>query len=197
MFKKISHWQVDICTFVVKISRMSIALSPVSQIINKLELSGSEAANIVADLEERLNIITHKLKFINEDQKPSVLVLSDVNPPVFERNEYLDDLIKIAGGRVYDSQITDGEKVFNPDVLLVVSDRMEAIFSDVAVILSLDEWKNTNAVKNNKVFLIDGQGLFLGYSANVAEEIEILAEILYPHYLTFGGNGDSWVQFEV
>ena len=176
---------------------MSIALSPVSQIINKLELSGSEAANIVADLEERLNIITHKLKFINEDQKPSVLVLSDVNPPVFERNEYLDDLIKIAGGRVYDSQITDGEKVFNPDVLLVVSDRMEAIFSDVAVILSLDEWKNTNAVKNNKVFLIDGQGLFLGYSANVAEEIEILAEILYPHYLTFGGNGDSWVQFEV
>jgi|SRR5690606_9721072 len=172
---------------------MTIDYSSISQTIQQLNLPQSS----IEDIEERINLVSHKLKFINEDQKPSVLVLSGVNPPVFEGNAHLEDIIKIAGAKVYDSQITDGEKVFNPDVLLIVSDKMESIFSDVAVLLSLDEWKSTNAGKNNKVFLVDGRDLFQGYSANIADEVEILAEILYPHYLTFGGNGDSWVQFEL
>lgn len=209
---------------------MSLVFSPLSQIVNSLDLPESliskidgeqepieskeelfqliqrvgiegdkvdEAADMVADLEERINLIGHKLKFIQEDQKPAVLVLKAVNPPVFETNEYLDEILKVVGSKVYDAQISDGEKVFNPDALLIISDQMESLFSDVAILLALDEWKNTNAVKKNRIYLIDGKEQFQGYSTRIADDIEVLAEIIYPQYLTFGGIGESWIQFEV
>lgn len=187
-------------------SKMEDSCEPVEskeelfQLIQRVGIEGGkveEAADMVADLEERINLIGHKLKFINEDQKPAVLVLTAVNPPVFERNEYLEEVLRIVGSKVYDAQITGGEKVFNPDVVLIVSDQMGSLFSDVAVLLSLEEWKNTNAVKKNRIYLIDGKEQFRGYSSRIADDIEVLAEIIYPQYLTFGGNGESWVQFEV
>jgi iron complex transport system substrate-binding protein len=74
---------------------------------------------------------------------------------------------------------------------------MERQLGGLATLLSLEEWRNTDAVKNNRVFLIDGDRNLQAMDLNVASDIEILAEILYPQYLTFGGNGESWVQFEL
>lgn len=152
------------------------------------------AADLVADLEERVNLVQHKLKFIGEDLKPSVLVLTGLAPTVIETSDYMKEVLRIAGSRMYkDSEEGD----LNPDILLVISDRMESLFSEVGVLLSMEEWQNTNAVKKNRVYLINGENNFGGYSSRIAEDVEILAEIIYPQYLTFGGNGESWVQFEV
>jgi len=170
------------------------------QLIQDVGIAGGkveEAADTVADLEERINIIGHKLKFIGDEQKPAVLVLTAVNPPIFESNNYLEEILKITGAKMYDAQISGGDKIFNPDIVLIISERMETLFGDVGVLLALEEWQNTNAVKNNKVFLINGKEQFQGYSSRIADDIETLAEIIYPQYLTFGGNGESWVQFEV
>jgi|SRR5690554_3494077 len=152
-----------------------------------------KAESLIFDLEERINIVKHKLKFIEEDRKPSVLILSEVNPPVFEPSPYLAHLLRIAGAKMY----SPDENVFNPSVILVISEQMEQQFGGLATLLSLEEWKNTDAVKDNRVFLIDGSEGFHSMDINVASNIEILAEILYPQYLTFGGNGESWVQFEL
>lgn len=152
------------------------------------------AADLVADLEERINLVQHKLKFIGEDQKPAVLVLTGVVPAVIETNDYLKEVLKIAGSKIYSA---NEEEVFNPDILLIISDQMESLFSEVGVLLSMEEWQNTNAIKKNRVYLINGENNFGGYSSRIAEDVEILAEIIYPQYLTFGGNGESWVQFEV
>ncbi|TCK83337.1 ABC transporter substrate-binding protein [Albibacterium bauzanense] len=152
------------------------------------------AADLVADLEERINLVQHKLKFIGEDQKPAVLVLTGVVPAVIETNDYLKEVLKIAGSKIYSA---NEEEAFNPDILLIISDQMESLFSEVGVLLSMEEWQNTNAVKKNRMYLINGENNFGGYSSRIAEDVEILAEIIYPQYLTFGGNGESWVQFEV
>lgn len=155
-----------------------------------------KAENLVFDLEERLNIIKHKLKFIDESQKPSVLVLADVNPPVFEPSSYIAHVLRLAGAKIYNPE-APGESEFNPGSILVVSKEMERLFGDLAMLLSLDEWKNTDAIKNNRVFLIDGESNLQGMDLNIASDVEILAEILYPQYLTFGGKGESWIQFEL
>lgn len=154
------------------------------------------AEELIFDLEERVNIIKHKLKFIDERQKPSVLVMSDVIPPVFETSHYLAHLIRVAGGKMYDAEIAEG-KTFNPDVILLVSERMERMFGGLANLLTLEEWEQTNAVKNNRVFLIDGGSHLRGMDTNLASDIEILGEIFYPQYLTFSGKGESWLQFEL
>ncbi len=153
-----------------------------------------KAESLVFELEERINIIRHKLKFIDENRKPSVLILSEVSPPVFEPSPYLAHLLKIAGAKMYSAE---SDHVFNPGVILVISGQMEQQFEGLATLLSLEEWKNTDAVKENRVFLIDGSENFQNMDLNVASDVEILAEILYPQYLTFGGNGESWLQFEV
>ena len=152
------------------------------------------AADLVADLEERINLVQHKLKFIGEDQKPSVLVLSELDPMVVESNDYLEEILKIAGSKVYAG---NEEETFNPDVLLIISDQMEGLFGKVGTFLSMEEWQHANAIKKNRVYLINGENNFSGFSSRIADDVEILAEIIYPQYLTFGGNGESWIQFEV
>jgi len=167
------------------------------QWIQKIGIDGGKieaAADLVADLEERINLVQHKLKFINEDQKPSVLVLSGVVPAIIEANEYLGYVLNLAGAKVYKANEEEG---FNPDILLVISDRMESLFSEVGVLLSMDEWQNTDAIKKNRVYLVNGESNFRGYGSRIADDVEMLAEIIYPQYLTFGGNGESWVQFEI
>jgi len=156
----------------------------------KIEL----AADLVADLEERVNLIQHKLKFIGEEQKPSVLVLNSVVPVAIDTNDYLNEVLKIAGSGMYHADEGDN---FNPDILLIISDDMEGLFSEAGALLSLEKWQNTNAIKKNRVYLINGENNFKGYGSKIADDVEILAEIIYPQYLTFGGNGESWVQFEV
>jgi iron complex transport system substrate-binding protein len=156
-----------------------------------------EGEELIFDLEERINIVKHKLKFIDESQKPSVLFLSDVIPPVFETNPYLTHLIETSGAKMYDVEATEDE-LFNPDVILVVSEQMERLFGGLANLLMSEEWKNANAVKDNRIFLIDGGTNNLQeFNINLASDVEILAEILYPQYLTFGGKGESWLKFEI
>lgn len=155
-----------------------------------------KAENLVFDLEERINIVKHKLKFIDDSQKPTVLILSEVNPPVFEPSHYLAHVLRVAGAKVYNVDVSNGN-IFNPGVILVIAEQMERLFGGLATLLSLDEWRNTDAVKNNRVFLIDGSNNLQGMDLNIASDVEILAEILYPQYLTFGGKGESWLQFEL
>src|SRR5690606_11763660 len=110
----------------------------------------------------------------------------------FETSHYLAHLIRVAGGKMYDAEIAEG-KTFNPDVILLVSERMERMFGGLANLLTLEEWQQTNAVKNNRVFLIDGGSHLRGMDTNLASDIEILGEIFYPQYLTFSGKGESWL----
>jgi iron complex transport system substrate-binding protein len=155
-----------------------------------------EAEDLIFDLEERIDIVRHKLKFIEDSKKPSVLILSEVIPPVFETSDYLTHLITTAGGKVHDMETAE-EKPFNPDVILVLSEQMERLFGGLANLLMLEEWQNTNAVKSNRIFLMDGGVNLQEFNLNLASDVEILAEIFYPQYLTFGGKGESWLQFEI
>lgn len=150
---------------------------------------------LIDDIEERVNLIQHKLKFIEDGKKPSVLILSSAVPPVFEESEYLARLLRMTAAKMYRA---DTEEVdFNPGVILLISDHMEQQFANLATLLSLEEWKETDAVKQNRVFLIDGSRGFQNMGIRLAADLETLAEIIYPQYLTFGGNGETWLQFDV
>ena len=79
------------------------------QLIQQLGIEGGKvehAAEMVYDLEERINLISHKLKFIQEDQKPSVLILTSVNPPAIKTSRYLEDTLATVGSKIYNVQCT-------------------------------------------------------------------------------------------
>lgn len=169
-------------------------------LIQKLGIEGGKidvAADLVANLEERIDLIEHKLKFIHENQKPSVLFMTALNPPVFESSTYISELLKTVAARAYDSQTPEGDGEFDPEILIVVSERYEEELGNLAQLLMLPEWRQTPAAQKSRIYLIDGKRGFKGYSPSIADDVETLAEIIYPQYLTFGGNGDRWMQFEL
>lgn len=174
-------------------------MSDLFSLIDKIGIATNnleKAQELIFDIDERVNIITHKLKFINEANKPKVLLLSEVIPPSINSNEYCHLLIKMAGGKILTEEEFEADES-NPDVIILLSETMERMFGGLANMLSLEEWKKTNAVKKNQVFLIDGSRHLKNWDVNFASDLEILAEILYPQYLTFSGKGESWLNFEL
>jgi iron complex transport system substrate-binding protein len=157
-------------------------------------LNTSQKANqLIENLEERINIITHKLKFITEDNKPTVLFLNDVSPAKTFYNEYLGNLTRIAGGRIHADTRND---VQNPDMIIVVSDKpVSQLLTELPNGLSTPEWSQTAAIKNGKVYIIHG-GFLRQPGTMIADDAEILAEILQPKYFIFGRDEDAWMKFD-
>lgn len=153
------------------------------------------AVALVEDLEERISIVIHKLKFIASDQRPKVLPMGDNELDQVIEDPYLRLLIETAGGRAYKPLLGDD----NPGLLLFLAKEqsMYQLLGKLPAILAQEEWKHSDAVKQNKVFLIDGQKKLRGNLMHLAEDIELLAEIIFPQYFVFGEQGESWMKFEL
>ena len=158
-------------------------------------LNASQTANQLAEnLEERINIISHKLKFITEENKPNVLFLNDVSPAKTIYNEYLGNMVRTAGGRTHPNP---GEDVWNPDKIIVVSNKpVSQLLNELPKGLSAPEWSQTAAVSNGDVYIIHNGEFLRQPGAEIADDAEILAEILQPKYFVFGRDEDAWMKFE-
>jgi len=53
------------------------------------------------------------------------------------------------------------------------------------------------AVKNNRVFVADGNQYFNRPGPRIVDAVEILAEIINPKQFVFGYEGDGWIKFDL
>src|SRR5690606_35693492 len=80
-------------------------------------LRAQQQADLLAEsLEERINIISHKLKFIADENKPHVLFFRDDSPISVSEEGYFANLIRIAGG-IHQPEVSARES--NPDILII------------------------------------------------------------------------------
>jgi len=63
---------------------------------------------------------------------------------------------------------------------------------EMTPLTSRPTWPNLRAVRENKVFLTDGNQYFNRPGPRLAESLEILAEILHPGEFNFGHRGTGW-----
>lgn len=140
-------------------------------------------------LAEEVNILVHKLKFIPQDQRPSVLILTQKAgfQPLF--NEQLVDCVAIAGGALL------SEKYGNPTFLLIVQED-DKLYTDVPHLLQDEILSRTDAIQSNNVYVIHKSNFGIA-SADFLPDIEICAEILQPKYFIYGRKGMDWVQFDI
>ncbi|MBD1426399.1 hypothetical protein [Sphingobacterium arenae] len=139
-------------------------------------------------LEEEVNILIHKLKFISEDQRPSVLILTQTGfHPLF--NEQLADSVAIAGGKLLT------EKYDNPSLLFIVQEN-DKLYADVPDILQDEILSRTDALQSNNIYIIQKRN-FGTQSIDFLHDVEICAEIVQPKYFVYGRKGTDWVQFEI
>lgn len=151
-------------------------------------------------IQERLDIIEHKLKFISEELKPSVLLIQSLNPLVVKADVGMENICRRAGGSFdnNDFVISSGES--NPDIILISSDlSMQEMFREIVSFFNEGRWIETPAVKNNRIYILDNFNQFSNGmdDGDHVVPVEIMAEILYPEYFAFGYEGDRWLKFEL
>jgi iron complex transport system substrate-binding protein len=174
---------------------------PAEQIISLL---APTAQPVLDELQERLDIIEHKLKFI--DKKPTVACLEWLDP-LTVAGDLLPQLVAIAGGAPvlvaageqslaidwHDIQAADPEII----VVIVRGLSVERTMREIGGLLQQPGFADLQATKNKRLYIADGEQYFYHTNAGLVDSIEMLAEIIQPKQFIFGNEGEGWIKFEV
>jgi len=155
------------------------------KLINLMQMSflndlfiGLDAAK-QEDLQERLDIVAHKIKFM--DKMPVALLDVNNNPSYL-----LSEEIALAGGMV-ESDILSAVFIIYYQPGKTLTDLMR----EIPAVLNPD-WQ---AVKNNRIILLNDDVNRERSAENAVSLIEDLAEMLHPGSFIFGHEGDKWIRF--
>lgn len=157
------------------------------EIIAKLRSLDSTQAEL---MEEEIDIIIHKLKFLPADSLPIVAILDQNNSFEPLHNELLAEKVKVAGGNLAESLAE------NPQVLLIMQ-RSDSLYQVLPSYLSDMKSQKLRALLENKVYIIQDNNSFQDNDANYVQDTQILAEIIQSKYFVFGGDGKDWVKFDL
>ena len=131
------------------------------------------------DLQERLDIVEHKIKFM--DKMPVALLDVNNNPSYF-----LTEEIALAGGMI-ESDVMSAAFIIYYQPGKMLTDLMR----EVPSVLDAD-WQ---AVKNNRIILLNDDVNRERSAENAVSLIEDMAEMLHPGSFIFGHEGDKWIRF--
>ncbi|MDB5112812.1 MAG: cobalamin-binding protein [Mucilaginibacter sp.] len=157
---------------------------------------------LVEELQERVDIIRHKLKFI--EHKPTVACIEWLEPMMLSGN-WIPEMVDIAGGT---SILTAAGKhspyvqwqdiqLQDPEIIIVMpcGFSIERTMKEIDLILQLPGFNNLKAVKNNRLYVADGNQYFNRPGPRIVDSVEILAEIINPKQFIFGYEGKGWIKF--
>jgi iron complex transport system substrate-binding protein len=156
----------------------------------------------VEELQERVDIIRHKLKYI--ESKPTVACIEWLEPLMVSGN-WIPELVNIAGGT---SILAEAGKhspyvqwqdiqLQNPDIIIVMpcGFSIERTTKEMDLLLQLPGFGDLKAIKNNRLYLADGNQYFNRPGPRIVDSIEIMAEIINPKQFIFGYEGEGWIRF--
>jgi iron complex transport system substrate-binding protein len=164
----------------------------------------AEGADLLERLTERVDIIKHKLKFL--DNKPTVACVEWLEPMMIAGN-WVPELVEIAGG--VPILATNGKHspyikweniaAADPDIIVLMpcGFSMDRTLKEVSILLQQPGFGELNAVKNNRLYITDGNQYFNRPGPRIVDSIEILAEIINPKQFIFGYEGEGWMKFSI
>lgn len=146
------------------------------------ELINSENdANLREELQERVDIVAHKIKFI---EKVPVVCLDTANNPSL----FLAEEIKAAGGQLETDVIGAVYVIYyEPNKTLV------DLMREVPALLD-KEWQ---AVQNGRIILLNDDVNRQRTPENAVTLIEDIAEMTHPGHFIFGHEGSRWIRFSM
>jgi iron complex transport system substrate-binding protein len=134
--------------------------------------------------------------------RPRVACIEWIDPLMAAGN-WVPELVELAGGEnllgeagVHSSWMEWSaltEK--DPDILVIFPCGFDLprVQKEVRALTSRKDWSTLKAVRNKKVFLVDGNQYFNRPGPRVVESLEILAEIFHPSLFSFGYAPQAWV----
>ncbi|MBV2226832.1 MULTISPECIES: hypothetical protein [Sphingobacterium] len=162
-----------------------IQLKHYTAIANELQESEPEKFE---QLEEEINIIIHKLKFIHIENRPMVEIV-DLSKPTTDPT-YIEELSEIAGAQ-NNPLVKEPE---NTEILIFINDN-PAFLGTLPDLLN-EQYSDYKAVKNNNVFIIQKPD-FGKRKGDFLLDTEIFAEIIQSKYFVYGHEGNHWIKFDL
>jgi len=166
----------------------------ISSVLTDIELLGNvsgsqkEARELTDNMRERMNAVWKKVAPLS--YLPSVFYVFDATdttkPWTAGPSSFVDALINLAGGKNVAASAAGPWIQFNmeelvnsnPDIILVDSSHGTAAISP-AQIKELPGWQDLKAVKENRIYIIDGD-LVNRSGPRIVEGLEQIAKILHP-----------------
>jgi iron complex transport system substrate-binding protein len=158
---------------------------------------------LIESLMQRLIAISDKAR--TAESRPSVAAIEWMGPLMAGGN-WMPELLEIAGGRSLFMQAGEHSSWLewaslneaDPDVVLLLpcGFKIAQTIRDLNLLTENPAWANLRAVKQGRVYLIDGHHFFNRPGPRLVESAEIVAEILHPDRFSFGHCGTGWIPID-
>jgi iron complex transport system substrate-binding protein len=155
---------------------------------------------LVASLMARMGAIAQRTHTL---PRPRVATIEWI-APLMSGGNWMPELVEMAGGenlfgeKGHHSPWLNWEELAaaDPDVLVVLPCGYDIPTSmrEMEALTSLEGWSSLKAVRENQVYITDGNQYFNRPGPRLAESVEILAEILHPQVFHFGHESTGWVR---
>lgn len=173
----------------------------IRHVAEALEDAGS-GEKLVASLTSRLSDLGGRAKKL--PARPTIACIEWIDPLMFAAN-WVPSLVEIAGGRImmgepgrHSGYFDFGELAArDPEILTVMPCGFDIAQSmkEMPALTGRPEWAQLSAVRNDRVFVTDGNQYFNRPGPRLVESAEILAELLHPQVFDFGHEGTGWVRW--
>ena len=157
------------------------------------------AESLLEDYQDRLDLIAHKVKHVK--QKPSLVFIEWLDP-LMTAGHWTPSLISLAGAQsLLSNPGQNSQKITwsdlqqaDPDFIVIApcGFNLERIKQEVQLLQASPNWATLKAVKENRVFIADGNAYFNRPGPRIIDSAEILAEIMQVNQFYFGLEGSAW-----
>jgi iron complex transport system substrate-binding protein len=165
-----------------------------------LQLAEPERARkLVAALSDRMTVIEQQATAAC--RRPTVGCIEWLQPLMAAGN-WMPELVTMAGGENLFGDAGQHSPVMkfdqllasDPDVLLLMpcGFNMERTAAELDTLASQPGWARLKAVREQQVYLTDGNQYFNRPGPRLVDSLEILAQILHPDVFHFGHEGTGW-----
>ncbi|POY36559.1 hypothetical protein C3K47_09290 [Solitalea longa] len=165
---------------------------------NREQLLGSVSVEIREDLETRIDIIEHKLKYVTD--KPVIAIVESLVP--FKLAVVNNELVSLVGGSVVESSAINSwedMKAIDPEIVVFalkgfdIPKTLSAVFEQVPMELLGQLF----ATKSNRLYIVNPENFYGASGAALVDHLELMAEIINPKQFYFGFEGEGWVKLSV
>ena len=160
------------------------------------------------------NALVEKMKFslkelnqkIQKFKTKSVACIEWIEPLMAAGN-WVPELVEKAGGKNLfgesgkHSPWMDPKKLFNtdPEIIIIMpcGYDMKKSVQEMGALLNIPGWENLSAVKDNQIYIADGNQYFNRPGPRLIESLEILIEIIHTGRISFGHEGKGWIRYDL
>lgn len=154
--------------------------------VGKITDNDTEAATLVEEMKARVSAVTEKVASVPEEERPTVFwEIWDEPLMTAGPNTFIGQMIQLAGGVSIFADLTEdwpavsAEEVVqkNPAVIMGPDTHGDKLIAEQLAARS--GWDQIDAVKNNRIYLIDGN-ISSRPGPRIVDALESIAESLYP-----------------